>query len=68
MSADVLSYRVPGMHCEKCERAVRDEVGQVTGVEVVEVDLESKLVRVLGQDVSDEAVRVAIDDAGYEVA
>ena len=44
MSADVLSYRVPGMHCEKCERAVRDEVGQVAGVEVVEVDLESKLV------------------------
>ena len=68
MSADVLSYRVPGMHCEKCKRAVRDEVGQVAGVDVVEVDLESKLVRVLGQDVSDEAVRVAIDDAGYEVA
>jgi Cu+-exporting ATPase len=38
MRADVFSYRVPGMHCEKCERAVRDELGPVAGVEFVEVD------------------------------
>lgn len=68
MSAEVLSYRVPGMHCEKCERAVRDEVGQVAGVEVVDVDLETKVVTVHGRDLSDVAVRGAIDDAGYEVA
>lgn len=61
-------YRVPGMHCEKCEQAVRDEIGQVTGVEAVDVDLATKLVTVRGRDVSDEAVRIAIDDAGYEAA
>ena len=61
-------YSVPGMHCEKCEQAVRDEIGQVTGVEAVDVDLATKLVTVRGRDVSDEAVRMAIDDAGYEAA
>ena len=68
MSADVLSYRVPGMHCEKCERAVRDEVGRVAGVEAVAIDVETKLVTVRGPNLSDAAVRGAIDDAGYEVA
>ena len=61
-------YTVPAMHCEKCEQAVRDEVGQVAGVEAVDVDLGAKLVTVRGRDVSDEMVRAAIDDAGYEVA
>ena len=61
-------YSVPGMHCGKCEQAVRDEIGQVAGVEAVDVDLATKLVTVRGRDVSDEAVRMAIDDAGYEAA
>ena len=61
-------YTVPGMHCEKCEQAIRDEVGQVAGVEAVEVDSGTKLVTVRGRDVSDEAIRAAIDDAGYEAA
>lgn len=61
-----LIYRVPGMHCGNCERSVKQELAQVTGVETVEVDLESKLVRVRGDDLSDEALRAAIDEAGYE--
>ena len=68
MSTDELTYRVPGMHCAKCERAVRDEVGGVAGVDAVEVNLETKLVMVRGRGVSDDAVRGAIDEAGYEVA
>jgi copper chaperone len=62
------SYIVPAMHCERCEQAVRDGVGQVAGVEEVAIDLGTKRVTVRGRDVSDEAVRAAIDDAGYEVA
>ena len=60
-------YRVPAMHCGKCEQAVRDEVSQVAGVEAVDIDLDSKLVIVRGREISDQAVRGAIDDAGYEV-
>lgn len=60
-------YRVPGMHCGNCERAVKQEVSKVDGVDAVEVDLETKLVLVRGEDLSDDELRAAIDEAGYEV-
>ena len=62
-----LIYRVPGMHCGNCERAVKRELAQVDGVESVEVDLEAKLVLVRGRDLADAKLRAAIDEAGYEV-
>lgn len=61
-----LIYRVPGMHCGNCERAVKQELSQVGGVESVEVDLGAKLVLVRGDGLSDEALRAAIDEAGYQ--
>jgi copper chaperone len=62
------SFRVPGMHCAHCERAVRDEVGAVSGVESVQVDLETKLVIVKGESLDDAVLRAAIEEAGYEAA
>jgi copper chaperone len=64
---ETITYTVPGMHCGHCERAVKEEVGAVSGVEAVDVDLERKLVRVHGDDVDDAAVRAAIGEAGYDV-
>lgn len=61
-----LVYRVEGMSCSHCERAVSTEVGRVPGVAAVEVDLAGKLVRVRGTGVEDAAVRGAIDEAGYD--
>ena len=61
-----LIYRVPAMHCGNCEQAVKQELAKVDGVESVEVDLESKFVLVRGNDLSDEMLRAAIDEAGYE--
>lgn len=63
-----MSYSVPGVSCEHCRRAITAEVGQVAGVDSVEVDLERKLVVVSGEAVSDDAVRTAIDEAGYDIA
>ena len=60
------AYRVPGMSCAHCERAVTEELLGVGGVATVDVDLETKLVRVRGDDLDDAALRAAIDDAGYE--
>ncbi len=60
------TYRVPGMHCGHCRAAVEGEVWQVSGVDAVDVDLETKLVTVRGVTLSDEALRAAIDEAGYE--
>ena len=62
------TYTVPGIHCGHCERAVKEEVGAVAGVESVDVDLETKLVTVRGASLDDSALRAAIDEAGYEAA
>ena len=63
-----LRYSVPGMSCEHCRAAVSGEVSKVEGVTGVDVDLETKLVVVHGEAVSDADVRAAIDEAGYDVA
>ena len=68
MSVQELSYTVAGMSCGHCKAAVTEEVEQVAGVDVVEVDLDSKRVVVRGEDISDDAVRAAIHEAGYEAA
>jgi len=61
-----LAYLVPGMTCSHCKVAVTAEVTQVPGVSAVEVDLDSKLVRVHGNDVDAAALVAAIDEAGYD--
>lgn len=64
--SDTLTLAVPGMTCGHCRKAVTDEVSRVAGVESVDVDLGSKRVTVVGSGLDEEAVRAAIDEAGYE--
>jgi copper chaperone len=59
-------YLVAGMTCDHCKLSVTEEVGELAGVETVEVDLDSKLVTVRGHDLDDAAIRAAIGEAGYE--
>jgi copper chaperone len=66
--SESITYSVPGIYCGHCEAAIKQEVGQVAGVERVEVDLERKLVTVHGQPLEDARLRAAIDEAGYDVA
>jgi copper chaperone len=61
-------YSVPGMHCAHCERAVKDELSVVSGVDAVDVDLDTKLVVVRGYDLDDALLRAAIEEAGYQAA
>ena len=70
MSPDAieLAYSVPGVSCGHCRAAIAEEVERVAGVSKVDVDLDSKLVRVRGSGLDDATVRGAIDEAGYEVA
>ena len=64
--ADERIYRVPGMSCDHCRAAITAEVSAVDGVTSVEVDLDSKLVRIRGDALADDRLRAAIDEAGYE--
>jgi copper chaperone CopZ len=68
MDTNELTYSVPGMSCGHCKSAITSEVSQVAGVESVDVDLDTKLVVVHGASLDDEALRAAIDEAGYEAA
>jgi copper chaperone CopZ len=61
------TYTVVGMTCGHCRMAVTEEVGALPGVSAVEVDLETGLVTVTGEGISDDAVAAAVDEAGYEV-
>jgi len=63
-----ITYTVAGMTCAHCKAAVESEVGQVAGVESVDADFETKLVVVRGEGLADDALRAAIDEAGYEAA
>lgn len=64
--SETMTYTVPGMTCDHCTRAVRDELSAVAGVGSVEVDLDTKLVTVTGDGLGDQALRAAIEEAGYE--
>ena len=61
-----LTLAVEGISCGHCKLAITTEVSRVSGVDSVEVDLETKLVNVRGTDVDETAVVSAIDEAGYE--
>jgi copper chaperone len=60
-------YAVSGMTCEHCVMSVTEEVAEVAGVEGVSVDLPAGVLTVSGDGFSDEAVRAAVAEAGYEV-
>ena len=60
-------YHVTGMTCSHCVASVREEVGEIPGVVDVDVDLSTGRLTVHGADVPADAVRTAVEDAGYEV-
>jgi copper chaperone len=63
----VRKYVVEGMSCDHCVLSVSQEVSEIAGVEQVDAELASGRLVVHGERVSDDAVRAAVADAGYEV-
>jgi copper chaperone len=61
-----LTYSVPGISCGHCKSAIEGEIAPLDGVESVVVDIDAKTVLVVG-DITEDAVRAAVDEAGYEV-
>jgi copper chaperone CopZ len=63
------TYNVTGMTCSHCVQAVTGELSALPGVAEVVVDLASGAVTVTSEaPLSDDAVRAAVDEAGYELA
>ena len=60
--------KVEGMMCNHCKAAVEKALNAVDGVSGTEVNLEQKTAAVeLAAEVSDEVLKQAVTDAGYEV-
>jgi len=59
---------VSGMACGGCEDTVENALQALSGVNRVEADHESDSVDVVtDESVDDDAIRTAVEDAGYEV-
>ena len=61
----LLTYSVPGISCEHCKTSIEGELDSLPGVAWSEVDVEAQTVVVQGE-VTDDAVRAAIADVGYD--
>jgi copper chaperone len=60
--------KVKGMSCQHCVMSVKKALGQVEGIQNVEVDLEKGEVRFENtKSVASNRVEKAIEDAGYVV-
>lgn len=62
----IRTYSVPTISCEHCKLVIETEVDKLPDVGFVEVDVSSKTVTIEGA-ATDDAVRGAIEDAGYDV-
>jgi copper chaperone len=61
------TFTVEGMTCGHCSKSVMEGVLAVNGVRAVDVDLDSGLLTVAGEQFDDGAIREAVDEAGYTV-
>ena len=63
------NFTVVGMTCGHCVASVTEEVTEIAGVSNVDVDLSSGNVTVTAAEpISDDAIRAAVEEAGYSLA
>jgi len=63
-----LEFNVKGMMCEGCENRVKNSVGKLDGVEIVEANhRDGKVKVVLNKEVESSVIKERIEDIGYEV-
>jgi copper chaperone CopZ len=69
MSNVTTTYKVTGMTCGHCEGAVTAELSEIEGVSEVKAVASTGDVTVTSAaELDDEAVRAAVDEAGFELA
>ncbi|MEU2926112.1 heavy-metal-associated domain-containing protein [Streptomyces sp. NPDC007251] len=62
-------YKVTGMSCGHCEGSVSGEISQIPGVSSVKAVASTGEVTVVSEaPLDDDAVRAAVDEAGFELA
>jgi copper chaperone CopZ len=65
----IQNYTVTGMTCGHCVTSVTEEVQEIPGVETVNIVLPTGSLTVTStQPLDDAAVKVAVEEAGYQLA
>ena len=59
-------FQVPGMTCGHCKASVENELGRLSGVTAVRVNLESKAVEIDSEGVNWGQITAAVNEAGFE--
>jgi copper chaperone len=63
------TYTVSGMTCGHCVASVTEEVQEISGVREVDVVLETGAVTITSDEpVEADAVKAAVEEAGYQLA
>ena len=63
------TYTVTGMTCGHCVTSVTEEVQEISGVEKIDIVLETGSLTITSDEpVDDAAVKTAVEDAGYQLA
>jgi copper chaperone CopZ len=63
------TYTVTGMTCGHCVSSVTEEVQEISGVEKIDIVLETGSLTITSAGpVDDAAVRSAVEEAGYQLA
>ncbi len=67
--SEISTWRVTGMTCAHCVASVQEEIGEIDGVERVDVVLESGVVTVSSAGpIEATAVAAAVAEAGYALS
>ena len=63
------TYTVTGMTCGHCVSSVREEIGEIDGVQNVEVTLDNGAVEITSsRELGRDEVAAAVTEAGYQLA
>jgi len=64
---NTITFSVPGMTCGHCKQAITAEVSKISGVTDVDVDLDTKSVKVTSNSgLAWADLAAAVDEAGFE--
>jgi copper chaperone len=66
---NITTVTVMGMSCGGCASSVREEIGEIPGVNTVEVDLSNGMVIITSDGpIGTVAIKTAVEEAGYQLA
>ena len=59
--------KIEGMSCNHCVMAVKNALSEIKGISHVEVELDNNRAIVKGDNLEDNILKEAVEDAGYDV-